>query len=125
MNDERPAPEDQLKTGPQHKAGEAMETKGATNDRPAHRATKEVSVLAWVDDGYGHVLFVRQVAGKRLWSLPGGKVAPNESLEDGLRRETLEEIGVHIAGLEFVTILIDRQKLPWHFSIEWSFNPGK
>jgi ADP-ribose pyrophosphatase YjhB (NUDIX family) len=55
---------------------------------------KEVSVMAWLEDPYGQVLFVKQAVGKKLWTLPGGKVRRNESLLSALRREVKEETGL-------------------------------
>ena len=58
------------------------------------RPCKEVSVMAWAQDSESRVLLVRQTAGQKLWTLPGGKVRPRESLEDALLREVLEETGL-------------------------------
>jgi len=57
---------------------------------------KDVSVMAWIEDSHGHILMVRQTAGKKLWALPGGKVRRNESLFSALCREVLEETGLVI-----------------------------
>jgi ADP-ribose pyrophosphatase YjhB (NUDIX family) len=58
------------------------------------RPCKEVSVMAWVQDSESRVLLVRQTAGQKLWTLPGGKVRPRESLEGALLREVFEETGL-------------------------------
>src|SRR5580693_4381380 len=51
------------------------------------RPTKEVSVMAWIEDAEQKVLLVRQAVGLRLWALPGGKVKRGESLVKALRRD--------------------------------------
>src|SRR5271169_3107262 len=58
------------------------------------RPTKEVSVMAWIEDAEQKVLLVRQAVGLRLWALPGGKVKRGESLVKALRRELYEETGL-------------------------------
>jgi ADP-ribose pyrophosphatase YjhB (NUDIX family) len=52
--------------------------------------------MAWLEDPYGHILFVKQAVGKKLWALPGGKVRRNESLFNALRREVKEETGLTV-----------------------------
>lgn len=47
----------------------------------------------------GHILFAKRPTGKprpELWELPGGKIEPDESAEDALRREWREEMGVEL-----------------------------
>jgi 8-oxo-dGTP diphosphatase len=70
--------------------------------------TKEVSVMAWVQDSFQRVLFVRQVTGLKLWTLPGGKVKRGESLINALKREVYEESGLRV---EIGTLLM---VLDWH-----------
>src|ERR1700738_1563743 len=70
---------------------------------------KEVSVLAWIENDEQAVLFVRQAAGRRLWTLPGGKVKRNESLERALKREVREETGLRVRATEYLQIY-DRPK---------------
>src|ERR1700736_2716645 len=60
------------------------------------RPCKEVSVMAWAQDSGSRVLLVRQTAGQKLWTLPGGKVRPRESLEGALLREVFEETGLRV-----------------------------
>jgi ADP-ribose pyrophosphatase YjhB (NUDIX family) len=70
-------------------------------------AAKELSVLAWIQDAYGNVLLIRQVAGRQLWSLPGGKVRAREPLARALRREIREEIGLSVTSAKMID-LFDR-----------------
>jgi 8-oxo-dGTP diphosphatase len=70
-------------------------------------AAKEISVLAWIQDAYGNVLMVQQAAGKKLWSLPGGKVHAAEAMKDALRREIQEEIGLTVVSARVID-LFDR-----------------
>jgi len=70
-------------------------------------SAKEISVLAWIQDAYGNVLLVQQAAGKKLWSLPGGKVRSGEAIKDALRREIREEIGLTVVSVRVID-LFDR-----------------
>ena len=44
----------------------------------------------------GKVLITRDIRDGDTWELPGGRLNAGESLEDGLRREIQEELGVSI-----------------------------
>jgi ADP-ribose pyrophosphatase YjhB (NUDIX family) len=69
------------------------------------RPCKEVSVMAWAQDSESRVLLVRQAAGQRLWTLPGGKVRPRESLQDALLREVLEETGLRAQADAWIDLM--------------------
>ncbi|HEY6841348.1 MAG: 8-oxo-dGTP diphosphatase [Verrucomicrobiota bacterium] len=69
------------------------------------RPCKEVSVMAWAVDSESRVLLVRQTAGLKLWTLPGGKVRPRESLQDALLREVFEETGLKAQADQWIEIM--------------------
>jgi 8-oxo-dGTP diphosphatase len=53
--------------------------------------------------GQGQVLLVHRHPDRRFypncWDLPGGHIEPEESPEEAVRRECLEEIGVNLRGV--------------------------
>ncbi len=50
---------------------------------------------------------MQQSAGKKLWSLPGGKVRTDEAIKDALKREIFEEIGLTVVSARVID-LFDR-----------------
>ena len=52
--------------------------------------------MAWIENQFGHVLLLKQARGRKLWTLPGGKILRRESLIKGLNREVQEETGLKI-----------------------------
>ncbi|MFM8766344.1 MAG: NUDIX domain-containing protein [Rubrivivax sp.] len=69
---------------------------------PPGRAPVDVVVGVLIDPE-GRFLLTSRPAGKAYagyWEFPGGKVEPGESVEQALRRELQEEIGVTIAAAE-------------------------
>jgi 8-oxo-dGTP pyrophosphatase MutT (NUDIX family) len=61
--------------------------------------------MAWIENEWGEVLLVRQAAGLRLWTLPGGKVKPREALLAALQREVWEETKHKIEVDEFLDLM--------------------
>lgn len=66
--------------------------------------------MAWIENQFGDVLLLRQVRGNKLWTLPGGKVHEHESIEEALRREVQEEIGLRIQSVAFAALFDRPQK---------------
>ena len=58
-----------------------------------------VAAVAVVENG--RLLLVSKTAAPEVFYLPGGKPEPGENLEDCVRRELLEELGVGLASLEY------------------------
>ncbi|MBI4163281.1 MAG: NUDIX domain-containing protein [Candidatus Aenigmarchaeota archaeon] len=60
----------------------------------------------------GKVLFLRRLGahGEGTWCPPGGHLEFGESFEDCARRETLEESGIEIKNIKFVTVTNDIHK---------------
>lgn len=74
------------------------------------RVIADVAVGILVD-GLGRFLLTTRPPGKAyegFWEFPGGKLEPGESVEQALRRELQEEIGVTIAhAMVWKTSLVD------------------
>jgi len=67
-----------------------------------------VQVAAGLIVREGRYLIARRKAGTHLgglWEFPGGKREPGESLEDCLRRELREELGVDVTQLVHVRVI--------------------
>jgi len=65
--------------------------------------------MAWIQDDRSSVLLVRQFAGRKFWTLPGGKVRRNESLSQALKREVREETGLRVRAIVYQQ-MYDRPK---------------
>ncbi|WP_371348479.1 NUDIX hydrolase [Ancylobacter sp. IITR112] len=72
----------------------------------------------------GHVLLARrgQAPARGLWTLPGGRVEPGETLAQAAAREVMEEVGVacHILGVAGALDIIQRDaagELRAHFVV--------
>lgn len=58
-----------------------------------------VTVGALVRNPAGQVLILRTTKWRGSWGVPEGKVEWGETLEDALRREFLEEVGLQLSGV--------------------------
>ena len=56
-----------------------------------------VSVKALILDHQGRFLLVKDISGK--WELPGGGLDHGESIEQGLKREIREEMGIEVISI--------------------------
>lgn len=66
--------------------------------------------MGWIEDPHGAVLLVKQVRGRKLWTLPGGKIAAAERVDSGLRREIFEETGVRATVVAQIALFDRPQK---------------
>jgi 8-oxo-dGTP diphosphatase len=66
--------------------------------------------MAWIEDPTNGVLLVRQAAGLKLWTRPGGKVKRSESLVKALKREVREETGLRVEVGSLLGVLDRRDK---------------
>ena len=61
-------------------------------------------VGALVKGPSGKVLIVKTTKWTGLWGVPGGKVDWGETIQEALKREFHEEVGLELSGLEFAQI---------------------
>ena len=76
--------------------------------KPASRRPVDVAVGVLID-AQGRFLLTSRPTGKvyaGYWEFPGGKFEPGETLEQALRRELHEELGISIGAIE-----------PWHVEL--------
>ena len=62
------------------------------------RIAERCVVCAIIEDERGRIFLARRAPDQALpgyWEFPGGKTEPGEPLEAALRRELLEELGIH------------------------------
>ena len=71
----------------------------------------ELSVMAWIEDPFGKVLLVKQLAGRKAWTFPGGKVRSGETLVAALKREIKEELSVNVQEANLIDYF-DRPEKP-------------
>ncbi|HSW26407.1 MAG TPA: NUDIX domain-containing protein, partial [Burkholderiaceae bacterium] len=76
--------------------------------KPASRRPVDVAVGVLID-AQGRFLLTSRPTGKvyaGYWEFPGGKFEPGETVEQALRRELHEELGITIGAIE-----------PWHVEL--------
>ncbi|HEY9289393.1 MAG TPA: NUDIX hydrolase [Candidatus Dormibacteraeota bacterium] len=87
---------------------------GVYNDLIGRRS--HLGVAAVIFDAEGRVLLVHQSYGRRGWDLPGGGREARESLEQALRRELREEIGVELVSADLCGVYYEPGVDQHHFA---------
>ncbi|OZI44714.1 hypothetical protein CEK29_08395 [Bordetella genomosp. 5] len=81
--------------------------------RSAVRSGRLCVVNAIILDDWGRVLILRRAPWKSFlpscWDLPGGHVEPGETLEQALRREVFEEVGLELGAIDTLTAIWEWQ----------------
>ena len=87
---------------------------GRYNELIGRRA--HLGVGAVILDRQGRVLLVRHSYGRRGWELPGGGRKSKESLDEAVRREVREELGVGALTAELRAIYYEPDVGQHHFA---------
>jgi ADP-ribose pyrophosphatase YjhB (NUDIX family) len=83
-----------------------------------------LSVMAWIEDPFGKVLLVKQTAGRKAWTFPGGKVTAKETLLAALHREVRQELGVQIEAASLIDYYDRPEKSNVTFLFRVLLKPG-
>ena len=67
------------------------------------------SVHAVIPDADGRILLIKQSYGDGRWGLPGGSVEPGETVQEAIRRECREELGVEVEIGPFTGLYYHRE----------------
>lgn len=89
----------------------------------AKQARKRVAADVLLRDPSGRVLIVNPTY-KQGWDLPGGMAEANEPPEDTVRRELLEELGIHVTLLRLLVVDWVAPHGPWDDQIAFIFDGG-
>jgi 8-oxo-dGTP pyrophosphatase MutT (NUDIX family) len=74
--------------------------------------------------GEGGTVLALRSAYSRLWQLPGGGVGYRESLEQAMRREAREEVGLELCALRLVALQRDASGRGLHALFRADLPPG-
>lgn len=65
-----------------------------------------LAVAAFIKDKNGNILIIKKSLNEQidagLWTVPGGKVMPEEPIINALHREIEEEVGIHIDNYKWI-----------------------
>ncbi|MGW0997306.1 NUDIX domain-containing protein [Streptomyces sp. NPDC002523] len=89
----------------------------------AKQARKRVAADVLLRDPAGRVLLVNPTY-KPGWDLPGGMAEANEPPEDAVRRELIEELGLHVSLLGLLVVDWVAPHGPWDDQLAFIFDGG-
>jgi ADP-ribose pyrophosphatase YjhB (NUDIX family) len=71
---------------------------------------QSIGVFAAIFDEECRILLVRMAYGNQSWTTPGGALEPNETIDEGLKREVLEETGYRIEPEHIIGVYSKRKE---------------
>ncbi|MER5549191.1 NUDIX hydrolase [Streptomyces sp. NPDC002589] len=89
----------------------------------AKQARKRVAADVLLRDAAGRVLLVNPTY-KPGWDLPGGMAESNEAPEDAVRRELVEELGLHLTLRGLLVVDWVAPHGPWDDQLAFIFDGG-
>jgi 8-oxo-dGTP pyrophosphatase MutT (NUDIX family) len=95
---------------------------GLYNDLIGRRS--HLGAAAVIFDADGRVLLVRHSYGRRNWELPGGGRKAHESVEQAVRREVREEVGVEAVIERLTGIYYEPEMDQHHFAFRCRLPEG-